>query len=63
MFLRGCVDDNFGETSKLHTYDQLGKTNEFTNSPQSGMNEDPCPGGKYPLKDRVFLSYTIEKLN
>jgi hypothetical protein len=63
MFIRGCLDDNFGEITKLHSYEQLGKITEVINSPQKGINEDPCPGGKYPLKDRVFLSYTIEKVN
>lgn len=63
MFLRGCLDDNYGEISKLHSYDRLGKIDHITNSPQNGINEDPCPGGKFPLKDRLFLSYTIEKLN
>lgn len=51
MFLRCCLDDNFGEISKMHSYEQLRKTDHFTNSPQSGINEDPCPGGKHPLKD------------
>ncbi|MDB5281388.1 MAG: hypothetical protein JWO06_463 [Bacteroidota bacterium] len=63
MFLRGCLDDDFGEISKLHSYDRLGKIDRFTNSPQSGMNDDPCPGSQYPLKDRYFLRYTIEKVN
>jgi hypothetical protein len=63
IFLKGCLDDSWGQTSKLHSYDKLGKTDKFTNSPQSGMNDDPCPFSKYPLKDRVFLSYTIEKVN
>ncbi|MDB5282060.1 MAG: hypothetical protein JWO06_1135 [Bacteroidota bacterium] len=63
MWMKGCMDDSYGETSKLHGYDNLGKTDHITNSPQSGMNDDPCPGSKYPLKDRVFLTYTIEKVN
>ena len=63
MFLRGCYDDDFGEISKLHTYDRLGKKDRFTNTPQSGTNDDPCPGSRYPLKDRYFLSYTVEKMN
>lgn len=63
MFMKGCLDDSWGETSKLHTYDKLGNIDHFNNSPQSGINNDPCPFSKYPLKDRVFLSYTIEKLN
>jgi hypothetical protein len=63
MLFQGCMDDNFGETSKLYSYDRLGKVNQFSNSPQSGVNDDPCPGSRYPLKDRVFLSYTIEKIN
>jgi hypothetical protein len=63
MLFRGCLDDQYGEISQLHSYDKLGRTNHFNNSPQEGMNEDPCPGSKYPLKDRYFLSYTIEKIN
>jgi hypothetical protein len=63
MVIKGCLDDNFGETSKLHTYDKLGKIDHITNSPQNGMNDDPCPASKYPLKDRLFLNYTIEKVN
>ena len=63
MLLKGCMDDEFGEISNLHSYDKLGRTDHFTNSPHSGENDDPCPFSKYPLKDRYFLSYTIEKLN
>jgi hypothetical protein len=63
MWLKGCLDDNYGEISKLHSYDKLGKTDHITNSPQKGINDDPCPGSRYPLKDRYFLSYTIEKVN
>ncbi len=63
MWLKGCLDDNYGEISKLHSYNNLGKIDHITNSPQKGFNDDPCPGSKYPLKDRYFLSYTIEKLN
>ncbi|MDB5283116.1 MAG: hypothetical protein JWO06_2191 [Bacteroidota bacterium] len=63
MVMNGCFDDNLGETSKLHSYDNLGKKDSFSNSPQKGTNDDPCPGSKYPLKDRVFLNYTIEKVN
>lgn len=63
MWMKGCLDDNWGETSKLHNYNNLGKIDHIVNSPQSGVNDDPCPGSKYPLKDRVFLYYTIEKMN
>jgi hypothetical protein len=63
MFWRGCLDDNYGEITKMHSYDKLGKIDHFSNSPQNGINDDPCPGSRYPLKDRVFLTYTIEKLN
>ncbi len=63
MWLQGCLDDTYGQTSKLHNYNNLGKIDHITSSPQSGMNDDPCPGSKYPLKDRVFLYYTIEKVN
>ncbi|HWB64255.1 MAG TPA: hypothetical protein VG603_12140, partial [Chitinophagales bacterium] len=63
MLLEGCLDDNYGETSKLHSYATLGKVDHFNNTPQSGINDDPCPFSKYPLKGRVFLSYTIEKVN
>ena len=63
MWLQGCLDDNYGETSKLHNYNNLGKIDRIVSSPQSGVNDDPCPGSKYPLKDRVFLYYTIEKVN
>jgi hypothetical protein len=63
MFMRGCFDDNYGEITKLHNYNNLGKIDQFKNSPQTGFNDDPCPFSKYPLKDRVFLTYTIEKVN
>lgn len=63
MVMKGCLDDDWGETSKLHNYDNLGKENRFVNSPQKGKNDDPCPASKYPLKDRVFLTYTIQKVN
>ena len=63
MFARGCLDDNYGEITKLHNYNNLGKIDQFKNSPQTGINDDPCPFSKYPLKDRVFLTYTIEKIN
>jgi hypothetical protein len=61
--MRGCFDDNYGEITKLHNYNNLGKIDQFKNSPQTGFNDDPCPFSKYPLKDRVFLTYTIEKVN
>ncbi len=48
MFLRGCLDYNYGEISKLHSYEQLGKIDNFTNSLQSGINEDPCPPWQLP---------------
>ncbi len=63
MWMKGCLDDNYGEVSKLHNYNNLGKIDHLVSSPQSGINDDPCPGSKYPLKDRVFLYYTIEKQN
>jgi hypothetical protein len=63
MWLKGCLDDTYGSTSKLHNYNNLGKIDHIVSSPQSGINDDPCPASKYPLKDRVFLYYTIEKMN
>lgn len=63
MLFKGCMDDEFGEISRLHSYDKLGATQTITNSPQQGRNDDPCPGEKFPLKDRYFLTYTIEKVN
>ncbi len=63
MFLRGCLDDYYGEITHMHTYNNLGKIDQFTDSPQSGINDDPCPFSKYPLKNRVFLTYTIQKIN
>lgn len=63
MLFRGCLDDQYGQISQLHSYDKLGRIDRFTNSPKEGINDDPCPGSKYPLKDRYFLSYTIEKVN
>jgi hypothetical protein len=63
MFLKGCLDDEYGEISNLHSYDKLGRIDHFTNSPKEGKNDDPCPFSKFDLKDRYFLSYTIEKLN
>lgn len=63
MVLKGCLDDEFGEISNLHSYDKLGRTDHFTNSPHEGKNEDPCPFSSFDLKDRYFLSYTIEKVN
>jgi len=63
MFWRGCLDDYYGEMSKMHSYDKLGRIDRFSSSPQNGYNDDPCPGSRYPLKDRVFLYYTIEKVN
>jgi hypothetical protein len=63
MWMKGCLDDNYGEISKLHNYNNLGKIDHIVSSPQSGINDDPCPGSKYPLKDRVFLYYTIQKMN
>jgi len=63
MWLKGCLDDNYGETSKLHNYNNLGKIDHIVSSPQSGVNDDPCPGSKYPLKDRLALYYIIEKVN
>lgn len=63
MLLKGCLDDEYGEISNLHSYDKLGRTDRFTNSPHEGKNDDPCPFSKFDLKDRYFLSYTIEKVN
>jgi hypothetical protein len=63
MLFKGCLDDNYGEITNLHSYDKLGRIDHFTNSPKEGKNDDPCPFSKFDLKDRVFLSYTIEKLN
>ncbi len=63
MVLKGCLDDEYGEISSLHSYDKLGKTDAFTNAPTEGKNDDPCPFSKFDLKNRYFLSYTIEKVN
>ena len=63
MFFKGCLDDEFGEIGNLHGYNTLGRTDHFTNSPHEGKNDDPCPFSKFDLKDRYFLSYTIEKIN
>lgn len=63
MLLKGCMDDQFGEISQLHSYDRLGRNDRFVNAPKEGYNEDPCPFSKYPLKDRYFISYSIEKIN
>ena len=63
MLLKGCLDDEYGEISNLHSYNNLGRIDYFTNSPHEGKNDDPCPFSKYDLKDRYFLSYTIEKVN
>lgn len=63
MVMKGCMDDQYGDISEVHSYSNLGKLNVFTNSPKSGKNDDPCPFSEYPLKGRYFLSYTIEKLN
>ncbi len=63
MLLKGCLDDEYGEISNLHSFDKLGRKDQFTNSPHEGKNDDPCPFSKFDLKDRYFLSYTIEKVN
>lgn len=63
MLMKGCLDDEYGEISNLHSYNTLGRADHFTNSPHEGKNDDPCPFSKYDLKDRYFLSYTIEKVN
>jgi hypothetical protein len=63
MLLKGCMDDEYGEISNLHSYDKLGRIDHFTNSPKDGKNDDPCPFSKFDLKDRYFLSYSIEKVN
>lgn len=62
MLLAGCMDDEYGEISRLHNSKGLSDTNFFTWSPKDGINDDPCPFSKYPLKDRYFLSYTINKI-
>ncbi|HLP20157.1 MAG TPA: hypothetical protein VK174_07650 [Chitinophagales bacterium] len=63
MLLKGCLDDVYGEISNLHSFDKLGRIDYFTNSPHEGKNDDPCPFSKFDLKDRYFITYTIEKLN
>lgn len=63
MLMKGCMDDEYGNISMLHSADKLGKENRYQNSPKEGKNDDPCPFSKYPLKDRYFLTYTIEKVN
>jgi hypothetical protein len=63
MLLKGCMDDEFGEICNLHSYYKLGMRDFFTNSPKEGKNDDPCPFSKFDLKDRYFLSYSIEKVN
>lgn len=63
MVFRGCLDDEYGEISNLHSFERLGRTNVFTNSPKDGKNDDPCPFSKHELKDRYFLKYTVEKVN
>jgi hypothetical protein len=62
MVFKGCLDDEYGEISQIHKPADLGRYSQFSNSPQEGINEDPCPFSKYPLKDRYFLFYTIEKV-
>ncbi len=63
MLLKGCMDDQYGDIGSMHSYDNLGRINTFTNAPEKGRNEDPCPFSEYELKDRYFLTYTIEKEN
>lgn len=63
MLLKGCMDDQYGDIGSMHSYDNLGRVNTFTNTPEKGRNEDPCPFSEYELKDRYFLTYTIEKEN
>lgn len=63
MVMKGCLDDEYGEIAKIHKPSDLGRYSQFSNSPQEGKNEDPCPFSKYALKDRYFLLYTIEKVN
>ena len=62
MLLKGCLDDEYGEISNLYSFDSLGSADHFINSPHEGKNDDPCPFSKFDLKDRYFLSYTIEKI-
>ncbi|MBK8659193.1 MAG: hypothetical protein IPN22_10080 [Bacteroidetes bacterium] len=63
MLMKGCMDDEYGNISMLHSAENLGKENRYVNSPKEGKNDDPCPFSKYPLKDRYFLTYSIEKVN
>ena len=63
MLLKGCLDDEYGEITNLHSYNKLGRSDRFTNAPREGKNDDPCPFSKFDLKDRYFLSYTVEKMN
>lgn len=61
MLMPGCVNDEMGEISGLHTLQHLADDNLFTIGPKDGINDDPCPFSKYPLKDTYFLRYTITK--
>lgn len=62
MVWGGCLDDEIGEVSKLHNNKDLLDFNFFKSSPTEGKNEDICPFSKYPLKDRYFLHYAIERM-
>jgi hypothetical protein len=62
MLLSGCMDDELGEISSLHHGSSLTDSNYFLNSPKGGFNEDPCPFSKFPLANRYFLNYTIDKI-
>jgi hypothetical protein len=62
MLLSGCMDDELGEISSLHDGNSLTNSNYFLNSPKGGFNEDPCPLSKFPLANRYFLNYTIDKI-
>ncbi len=62
MLLSGCMDDEFGEISNLHSTSNLSESNYFLNSPKDGINEDPCPFSKFPLANRYFLNYSIDKI-
>lgn len=64
MLMKGCMDDQFGAAGSMHGRMEVGQSLQFRIGPneKQGKNEDPCPGSKYSLKDRFFLSYRIERL-
>lgn len=61
MILAGCKDDELGEITKLHNYQNTTSSNYFYNSPKEGMNEDPCPFSTFSLINRYYMGYTIER--